>query len=112
MITLQIVERHGSGLFEALRTAMRSGSLHTFYLQRRGRKVSHVSNPGWMNWYYCDGVISGTIVSPRKPGMEWKFLRDFLGRVADRYADRVLSIGIQFPDARAPEKRIGRRHQK
>jgi len=111
MITLQIVERRGSGLFEALRTAMRSGSLHTFYLQRRGRKVSHVTNPGWMNWSYSDGVISGTILSPRKPGMEWKFLRDFLGRVADRYADRVLSIGIQFPDARSLGKPADR-HRK
>jgi hypothetical protein len=112
MITLQIIERHNAGLFEGLREAMRSGKLQTFRLQKRGRKVVHVNHPGWMNWSYCDGVIACTILSPRKPGREWQLLRDFLGRIADRYADRVLSISIQFPDAAPKEGKARRRHRR
>ena len=35
---------------------------------------------------------------PQKPGEEWKLLSSFLGRLADKYADQVHSIHIQFPD--------------
>jgi hypothetical protein len=98
MIQLQIVEQHGAKLYRELRSAMRSKSLRTFYTKNRGATVLH-SNPsyaGRMRWAHVDGVITGTIVSPRKPGTEWQFLSAFVGRLADRYADRIHGISIQF----------------
>jgi len=99
MIRLQIVERHGAGLYRSLVRAMRSGELRTFNVARRGRKVTH-ANPsytGWINWSASGGVITCEILSPRKPGTEWRLLSAFVGRLADKYADRVHSINVQFP---------------
>ena len=98
MIRLQLVERDGAKLFAELRGAMRSGSLRTFSTKNRGRRVVH-ANPthsGWMSWTHVDGVITCTIVSPRKPGGEWQFLSAFIGRLADRFADKINNINIQF----------------
>ena len=114
MIQLQIVEQHGAKLYSELRSAMRSKSLRTFYTKNRGKTVLH-SNPayaGRMRWSHVDGVITGTIVSPRKPGTEWQFLSAFVGRLADRYAERIHGISIQFVDAAkgaaAPARRRSR----
>lgn len=97
-IYLQVVERHGSGLFKALQAAMRDGTLQTFFLEKRGTKVVHTNAtyPGWMNWSNQHGVITATVLSPKKPGSEWKLLSAFVGRLADRYSDSILSISIQF----------------
>lgn len=116
MITLQIIERHDAHLHRTLIDAMRSGELRTFVATKRGRKVTH-ANPsyhGWMNWSYAEGVISCAVLSPQKPGDEWKLLSALIGRLADKYADRIHSIGIQFPDARAsaPEGKRPRRHSR
>ena len=101
MIRLQIVEHHGVGLYRALIKAMRSGELRTFIATRRGKKVTH-RNPsysGWVNWSFAGGVISCEILSPRKPGTEWRLLSALIGRLADKFADQVHSISIQFPPA-------------
>jgi len=101
MIRLQIVERHGVGLYRTLIKAMRSGELRTFIATRRGKKVTH-RNPGysgWINWSFAGGVISCEILSPRRPGTEWRLLSALIGRLADKFADQVHSISIQFPDA-------------
>jgi hypothetical protein len=37
------------------------------------------------------------VISPRKPGREWQLFSAFLGRLADRYADQIIGINIQFP---------------
>lgn len=68
-------------------------------MRNRGRKVQHTSldYPGWMNWASSDGVITCEVLSPRKPGGEWKFFSAFLGRLADRYADEIAAINVQFP---------------
>jgi len=50
-----------------------------------------------MNWSVVDGVINCEVISPRKPGREWQLFSAFLGRLADRYADRIRAINIQFP---------------
>jgi hypothetical protein len=111
-VQLQIVEKPGAGLFAALQTAMRDGTLHTFYLQKRGKKVVHknAAYPGWMNWSQQHGVITATILSPNKPGSEWKLLSAFVGRLADRYADQIASLSIQF--AALPEARPARRRRR
>jgi len=77
---------------------MRAGELRTFAATRRGRRIQHknLSYPGWMNWSNGDGVINCEIISPRKPGREWQFFSAFLGRLADRYADRIVAINVQF----------------
>lgn len=111
MIRLQIVERPGTNLYRGLVGAMRSGELRTFTVKRRGKKVTH-RNPsysGWINWSFAGGVISCEVLSPRKPGTEWRLLSALVGRLADKYADQVHSISIQFPDANAQKKRPRRR---
>jgi hypothetical protein len=99
-IQLQIVERPGNDLRKALIGAMRTGALQTFFTQSRGKKVRHISPdyPGWMNWGYHDGVITCLVLSPKKPGSEWKLFHAFLGRLADRFANQIHSINIQFVD--------------
>jgi hypothetical protein len=99
MIRLQIVEREGADLLRVLVAAMRSGDLRTFKVQNRGRKVTHTneSYPGWINWSHSDGVIFCDLLSPRKPESEWRLLSAFIGRLADKYKDRVQYISIQFP---------------
>jgi hypothetical protein len=115
MIRMQIVEWPGANLHRELMAAMRSKSLQTFFLEKRGKKVRHVSldYPGWMNWNASDGVITCEIISPRKPGSEWRFFHAFLGRLASRYAEDIHSINVQFPSEEAPSqprrKRTSRR---
>ena len=110
MIRLQVVERPGRNLHRTLIHAMRSGDLHTFTVARRGKKVTHrnPNYPGWINWSSAKGVISCEVLSPRKPGSEWRLASAFVGRLADRFADRVHSINIQFPDAESPKGRSKR----
>ncbi len=111
MIRLQIVERPGTNLRQSLLRAMRLGDLKTFKSEKRGRKVLHVNHPGWLNWSVSEGVITCEIRSPNKPGHEWKLLSAFIGRLADKYADSVHSIQIQFPAAQTanPPRRASRR---
>lgn len=101
MIRFQIIERAGANLYRTLVDAMRSGELRTFEATRRGRRIQHknLSYPGWMNWSEHDGMINCEVISPRKPGREWQFFSAFLGRLADRYAEHIVGINIQFPGA-------------
>jgi hypothetical protein len=114
MIQFQIVERPGASLHKLLTKAMRTGELRTFLLKKRGRQVQHKnqSYPGWMKWSQSDGVINCEVLSPRKPGTEWRLFTAFVGRLADRYASQILSINVQFPAGLAapvPRKRPRRR---
>ncbi len=113
MIRLQIVERPGTNLYRTLIGAMRSGELRTFAVTRRGKRVTH-RNPnysGWIKWSYAAGVISCEFLSPRRPGTEWRLLSALVGRLADKFADQVHSISIQFPEAKAPRTRRKRRRK-
>ena len=110
MIRLQIVEHYGAGLYRKLLKYMRSGELQTFFSSKRGRKISHVKYPGWINWSNSDGAITCEVLSPRKPNEEWQLMHAFLGRLAARFAPSIIAINIQFPmdpDTRkaAPAKR-------
>ncbi len=111
MIRMQIVEQPGAFLHRELLRAIRTKSLQTFFLEKRGKKVRHVSvdYPGWMNWSSSDGVITCEILSPRKPGTEWRFFHAFLDRLASRYASSVHSISVQFPAGAEPPVRRRRR---
>lgn len=114
MIRFQIVERAGAALYGSIVDAMRQGDLKTFRAQKRGHKVHHVSKPGWMNWSSAGGLIMCEVLSPQKPGQEWQLFSAFLGRLADRYSDRILAINVQFPGATplpasTPPKRRPRR---
>jgi hypothetical protein len=103
MIRVQITERPGADLFATLRRAMRGGTLRTFSLERRGSRVVHQRYPGWMNWSHTQGAITCEILSPRKREGEWQLLSSFVGRLADKFADRVESIHIQLtPPPGAP----------
>jgi hypothetical protein len=119
MIRFQIIERAGANLHKTLVDAMRAGELRTFEASRRGRRIQHknLSYPGWMNWSVHDGMINCEVISPRKPGREWQFFSAFLGRLADRYADDILAINIQFPAVlaqagRPAVKQRGRRRRR
>lgn len=103
MIRFQIIERPGANLHKTLVDAMRAGELRTFEATRRGRRIQHknLSYPGWMNWSAHDGMINCEVISPHKPGREWQFFSAFLGRLADRYADAIIGINVQFPSAPA-----------
>jgi hypothetical protein len=54
-----------------------------------------------MNWSVHDGMINCEVVSPYKPGREWQLFSAFLGRLADRYADEIVGINVQFPNSSA-----------
>lgn len=113
MIRFQIVERSGANLYRILRGAMRSKELRTFYLTMRGHRVCH-TNPsytGWMHWSHTDGVITCEVVSPRWPGGEWRLFSAFVGRLADRFADLIHSVNIQFngPSLKGPVKTRSKR---
>ena len=115
MIRFQIIERTGANLQKTLIDAMRAGELRTFEATRRGRRIQHknVLYPGWMTWSVHDGMINCEVISPRKPGREWQFFSAFLGRLADRYADQIVGINIQFPDAKAESGRtIGKKRRR
>ena len=101
MIRFQIFERAGVNLHKRLVDAMRAGELRTFEATKRGRRIQHknILYPGWMNWSVHDGMINCEVISPRKPGREWQLFSAFLGRLADRYADQIVGINIQFPAA-------------
>ena len=75
MIQMQIIEQPKANLHVELVEAMRSRSLQTFFLKKRGKRVLHTkySTPGWMKWSNEDGIMTCFIFSPKKPGMEWKF---------------------------------------
>jgi hypothetical protein len=115
MIRFQIIERTGANLHKTLVEAMRAGELRTFEATRRGRRIQHknLSYPGWMNWTVADGMINCEVISPYKPGREWQLFSAFLGRLADRYADRIVAINVQFPapisQAVKPVRRTKRR---
>lgn len=123
MIRFQIVEHYGAGLYRKLLDYMRSGELQTFSSSRRGRKISHVKYPGWINWSNSDGAITCEVLSPRKPNEEWQLMHAFLGRLAARFAPNIIAINIQFPmipgtgkvappkkrGAKKPRRRIRRR---
>jgi hypothetical protein len=99
MIRFQIIERTGANLHKTLVNAMRAGELRTFEATKRGRRIQHknLSYPGWMTWSVTDGVINCEVISPHKPGREWQLFSAFLGRLADRYADQIVAINVQFP---------------
>lgn len=100
MIRLQIVEKRGANLHKKLKAAMKVGELKTFITQKRGEKVTHTNKnyPGWMNWSSSSGVICCEILSPKKPGEEWKLLNAFIGRLADKYSNEIHNINIQLGD--------------
>ncbi len=114
MIRFQIIERTGANLYKTLVGAMRDGDLRTFVAKKRGRKVQHtnVSYPGWMNWSEADGVINCEVISPNKPGREWQLFSAFLGRLADRYADGIVAINVQFPPAQHGTEKAGKRRKR
>ena len=115
MIRFQIIETTGANLHHELLRAMRSKELRTFVARKRGRKIQHVSPSyhGWMNWSASHGVIGCEVLSPRKPGREWQLFSAFLGRLADRYSDRIAAINIQFPESlhSAPKPRTRKRRR-
>lgn len=96
MIRFQIVERDGTRLYGTLVKAMREGELHTLHL-KPGRKIVHERYPGWIKWSHARGVIDCEVLSPREPGSEWQLFSAVLGRLADRYADSIAGISVQFP---------------
>jgi hypothetical protein len=116
MIRFQIIERMGVNLHKILLDAMRAGELRTFEATKRGRRIQHknILYPGWMNWSVHDGMINCEVISPRKPGREWQLFSAFLGRLADRYADQIIGINIQFPvePAEFPKSRAKKRRRK
>jgi hypothetical protein len=105
MIQFQIIEHFGADLYRSLLDSMRSGALQTFSASKRGRKISHVKYPGWINWSNSEGVITCEVLSPHKPANEWQLMHAFLGRLAARFAPRIVAINIQFPGSNATVKR-------
>lgn len=114
MIRFQIIERPGAELYKVLVSAMRDGDLRTFVVKKRGRKVQHInlSYPGWMNWSTAEGVIGCEVISPQKPGREWQLFSAFVGRLADRYADRIVAINVQFPGTEVEPKVAKRKRRR
>jgi hypothetical protein len=115
MIRFQIIERTGVNLYKILVEAMRAGELRTFEATKRGRRIQHknILYPGWMNWSVHDGMINCEVISPRKPGREWQLFSAFLGRLADRYADQIIGINIQFPaePPKSPKSTVKKRRR-
>lgn len=115
MIRFQVMERDEAHLYQTLVKAMREGELRTFRVENRGRRVVHVRYPGRITWTHAQGVIDGTVVSPKRQGNEWQIFSALIGRLAQRYADSISGIIVQFPEPPQPprgrkrRKRAGRR---
>jgi hypothetical protein len=115
MIRFQVMERDQARLYETLVKAMREGELRTFRVENRGRRVVHVRYPGRITWSHAQGVIDGTVISPKKYGNEWQIFSALIGRLAQRYAGSISGIIVQFPEEerasvrRRPRKRARRR---
>lgn len=114
MIRFQVMERDQAHLYQTLVKAMREGALRTFRVENRGRRVVHVRYPGRITWSHAQGVIDGTVVSPKRQGNEWQIFAALMGRLAQRYAESISGIIVQFPEApaqpaRPRRKRAGRR---
>src|SRR3972149_2882719 len=109
MIRFQVMERDQARLYETLVRAMREGELRTFRVENRGRRVVHVRYPGRITWTHSQGVIDGTVVSPRKQGNEGRGFSALVGRLAQRYADSISGIIVQFPEEPPQPVRRGRR---
>ena len=109
MIRFQVMERDQAHLYQTLVKAMREGELRTFRVENRGRRVVHVRYPGRITWTHSQGVIDGTVVSPKKQGNEWQIFSALVGRLAQRYADSISGIIVQFPEEAPQPVRRGRR---
>src|SRR3989337_4483514 len=109
MIRFQVMERDQARLYETLVRAMREGELRTFRVENRGRRVVHVRYPGRITWTHSQGVIDGTVVSPKKQGNEWQIFSALVGRLAQRDADSISGIIVQFPEP--PSQPVGRRRR-
>ncbi len=83
MITVQIVEHPDTNLHKLLLKAMRSGDLRTFSAQNRGKKITHMTYAGVINWHRDGHVITCLVKNPRNPKVEWQLMHAFLGRLAD-----------------------------
>lgn len=103
MIKVKVVERKNGKLLATLKSAMRSGSLKTFYLADRGSRVKHKRYKGAMRWEEKDGVLDCRILGGEPSG--WQFLRAFIGRLSDRFSDRVESVHIEFPEPPRKKRR-------
>ena len=111
MIRFQIVERGGADLYRTLLRAMREGQLRTLQAKDRGRKVVHARYPGWIRWSHARGVITCKVVSPNNPGSEWQLFSAVLGRLADKYAESISGIQVQFPTIPRTRKRKRRKRR-
>lgn len=109
MIRFQVMERDQAHLYDTLVKAMREGELRTFRVENRGRRVVHVRYPGRINWTHAQGVIDGTVVSPKRQGNEWQIFSALVGRLAQRYAGSISGIIVQFPEE---SERVARRRRK
>lgn len=109
MIRFQVMERDQAHLYETLVKAMREGELRTFRVENRGRRVVHVRYPGRITWSHSQGVIDGTVVSPRRQGNEWQIFSALMGRLAQRYAGSISGIIVQFPEESPQPARRSRR---
>jgi len=110
MIRFQVMERDEAHLYQTLVKAMREGELRTFRVENRGRRVVHVRYPGRITWTHAQGVIDGTVVSPKRQGNEWQIFSALMGRLAQRYADSISGIIVQFPEP--PQLPRGRKRRK
>jgi hypothetical protein len=109
MIRFQVMERDQAHLYQTLVKAMREGDLRTFRVENRGRRVVHVRYPGRISWTHAQGVIDATVVSPKRQGNEWQIFSALMGRLAQRYADSISGIIVQFPESEAQPAGRGRR---
>ena len=95
-IRLQLVERDGTELYKTRIADMRSGKLEMLIVSPDGRKVTHAKfKKARMNLALEHGVVVGEIKCSAGPD-GWKLLQAVVGRLADKYPDRVESVAIQF----------------
>ncbi len=106
MIKIQIVERDGANLFQVVKSACYDGTLRTFSAEKRGKKITHTTYPGYITWSSArDGVIIASLRSPQRPQDEWKILSAFIGRLADKYPSSIHTISLQFDTTAPPPAR-------
>jgi hypothetical protein len=113
MIKIHIVERDGANLFQVVKGACYDGTLRTFSAEKRGRKITHTTYPGYITWSSArDGVIIASVRSPRRPQDEWMIMSAFIGRLADKYPSSIHTISLQFDTAAATRQRRGAARRK
>lgn len=115
MIHVQIISRGAADVQAELRAAIEEQRMTTFEIEglRGGLRLRHKRFAGEVR-FRRDGRGGPELVSvrSRRPNEEWQLLSAFIGRLSDRFRDRIAGINIQLEPDEPPKKATRRKKAK